>query len=225
MAKPATARTEQIEIVDNEFDLSNCQVVRREFFAHTFEPTIKFTATSIQFNTACLKKFPGTQYVHVLMGREKKQLIIRICDENSKGALRWCAERKKDGVLTSREIKGPIFTAKVFELMGWNPNYIYKVLGTVLRVFDERILVFKLDECETFFPSEPKQGEEEAQTGTGKRKYSRKPHYPAEWRESFGIPVSQQKEQIQVDLLENYARYDFVRPQGEQGKKNDGGSE
>ena len=41
MAKPATARTEQIEIVDNEFDLSNCQVVRREFFAHTFEPTIK----------------------------------------------------------------------------------------------------------------------------------------------------------------------------------------
>ena len=45
-------RGEDKEIVMDEYDFGGCQVVRREFFSHTFEPSIRFTHSSVQFNTA-----------------------------------------------------------------------------------------------------------------------------------------------------------------------------
>ena len=42
-----------------EFDYDGYQVVRREFFAHTNEPSITFNNFKVYVNAACLGRFPS----------------------------------------------------------------------------------------------------------------------------------------------------------------------
>ena len=57
MTIDASAPGDVIELSD-DFDFDGYQVVRREFFAHTFEPSITFNNYKVYVNTACLNKFP-----------------------------------------------------------------------------------------------------------------------------------------------------------------------
>ena len=58
-----------IELSD-EFDFEGYQVVRREFFAHTFEPSITFNNYKVYVNTACLNKFPHADCAQLLINRD-----------------------------------------------------------------------------------------------------------------------------------------------------------
>ena len=42
-------------IIDNNFSLEGFQVVRGEFFAHMYEPSITFNNCKVTLNTACIK--------------------------------------------------------------------------------------------------------------------------------------------------------------------------
>ena len=54
-------RYRDIDIVDDEqFDYTGYQIVRGEFFAHTFEPAIVFNKGKVSVNSACLRKLPET---------------------------------------------------------------------------------------------------------------------------------------------------------------------
>ena len=205
MAKERNERTEQEIIVDDDFEWDGYQVVRREFFSHVYEASVKFSYTSISFNSACLRKLPDAMYVQVLVNRQTKQLMVKECSEDSKDAVRWCTIDKKTGKHKSREIKGAIFSGMIFDMMGWNINYRYKLLGTVISVFNERIILFRLEDCETYVPVET--GED----GSIK-KMGRRPHYPSAWKDSFGLPIEEHANQLKIDVLDNFARYEVVRP-------------
>lgn len=199
-------RTEQEEVVvDDNFKWDGYQVVRREFFSHTYEPMLKFNYNSIAFSAACIRKLPDVMYVQFLVNQVDKQLIIKACDENAKDAVRWCTLDGKTGKRKSREIKAPIFAAKIFDMMGWNATYRYKLLGTVVSVKGEMIIVFRLEDCETYIPVE------KADDGTVK-KMGRKPHYPQMWKDSFGLPLEEHTSQLQIDVLDNFARFEVVKP-------------
>lgn len=205
METERVGRTEE-EIVETEnFAWDGYQVVRREFFSHTFEPMMKFNYNSIAFSAACIRKLPDVMYVQFLVNQQTKQLIIKACDENAKDAVRWCTVDAKNGKRKSREIKSPIFSAKMFDMMGWNVEYRYKLLGTVISVKGERIIVFRLDDCETYIPVE--RGDNGAV-----KKMGRKPHYPQAWKDSFGLPLEEHTSQLQIDVLDNFARFEVVKP-------------
>ena len=80
------------EIVElgDAFDFDGFQVVRREFFAHTFEPAVTFNNYKFYVNSACLAKFPDTEYVQVLINQETKILALRPCKAGERDALAWC---------------------------------------------------------------------------------------------------------------------------------------
>ena len=65
MTIDASAPGDVIELSD-DFDFDGYQVVRREFFAHTFEPSITFNNYKVYVNTACLNKFPQSAFAPVL---------------------------------------------------------------------------------------------------------------------------------------------------------------
>lgn len=198
-------RGEDKEIVMDEYDFGGCQVVRREFFSHTYEPSIRFTHSSVQFNTACLKKITESNYVQFLLNPEKKQLIIKPCGEDERAAVRWCSVGVKDGKRKPREIKGNIFTMKLYDMLGWNTNYKYKLLGVVIRVQNERLLVFNLEDTEVFTPTQVDED------GTPLR-HGRKPHFPLAWKDSFGLPVEEHAEQLKINVLDGFARFQVVKP-------------
>ena len=191
----AGRKTKDIEIVtDNTFEYDGYQVVRGEFFSHTFEPSITFNKSKISVNTACVRKLPDVEYVQALVNPEEKKLAIRPCLEHEKDSFRWRSNSKIK--IAPRQITCRIFFAKVMSLMGWNPNYRYKLLGKLIESNGELLFVFDLKTPE-IYQRIIKEGEKE--------KMSRTPIFPAEWKDHFGLPVEEHKKSIQVDIFDGYA--------------------
>ena len=82
-------------IEDMDFSFDGYQVVRGEFFAHTFEPSFTFNNYKVSVNMACIKKLPSVEYVQILVNPEEKKLAVRPCREEEKDSFRWCSAGKK----------------------------------------------------------------------------------------------------------------------------------
>ena len=103
---------------------------------------------------------------------------------------------------------------KVFDLMGWNPDYRYKIVGKLVRANNELMFLFNLNDRQTF---ERDIGED------GKRKASRKPVLPAEWKDHFGIPFSEHKKALQINLFEGYTVFSVKDRRKAETEKAEGG--
>lgn len=133
----ATGQAEDVIRLDRPFDYEGYQVVRQEFFAHVNEPAITFNNYKFYGNAACLRKFPDTEFVQVLINRERKLLVLRPCGEEDRDAFPWRTQKsKKPKQATCR-----LFFAKVFELMEWNPAHRIHICRNVVKVTGEDILV------------------------------------------------------------------------------------
>ena len=77
----------EMEAIDVNFSYDGFQVVRGEFFAHIYEPSITFNKRKVYLNTACIKKFPEIDYVQILVNSEEKKLAVRPCSGEEKDSL------------------------------------------------------------------------------------------------------------------------------------------
>lgn len=179
-----------------QVDLTGFQVVRREFFAHMREPSIIFNDGKVGVNAACVRRLPDVEYVQFLIHREKKLLVIKPCDELDLYSFQW--GNTKDGKRFPRQVTGRLFYMKICDLMGWIPQYRYKILGKLRQANGEYIFVFDLQSTETY---------ERSITEQGKRKNSRIPVFPASWKDQFGIPFEEHQKALQVNMFDGYALF------------------
>lgn len=183
----------EMEIIQNDsFNCDRFQVVRGEFFSHVYEPCISFNNYKVYVNTACIKKLPDTDYVQILVNPSKKKLAVRPCREEDKDSVRWCSATEKR---SPKQITCRVFFAKVINLMEWNPDYRYRLVGKLIRSNDELLFVFDLNSPEIFVRT-IKDG--------GKPKSSRTPSYPTEWEYQFGIPAEEHQKSLQIDVFKEY---------------------
>lgn len=194
---PVTGDVTNIEdadiIIDNNFSLEGYQVVRGEFFAHMYEPSITFNNSKVSLNTACIKKLPFVNYIQFLVNRDTMKLVVRPCSEEIKDSFLWCTE--KAGKRKPKQITCRVFFAKLVALMKWNPNYRYKMLGKIINNGEEYLIVFDLTATETY-QRIIKEGE--------KPRTSRTPIFPEEWKDQFGLPVEEHKKLLQVNIFDGY---------------------
>ena len=189
-----TINEDYIEIHEvDDFSFDGYEVVRGEFFAHIYEPSITFNKSKITMNTACIKKLPEIEYVQILVNPNKKQLAVRPCSEDAKDSFKWCTAKHKPKQITCR-----VFFAKVFSLMEWNPNFRYKLLGKLMQSESDLLFVFDLSTPEIY----QRIIKDDGTTAT-----SRKPSYPEEWKNQFGIPVAEHSQALQINIFEDYAGY------------------
>ena len=172
------------------------QVVRREFFAHTFEPSITFNNYKVYVNTACLNKFPHADCAQLLINQESRILALRPCTESERDAFAWC--NISGGKRKPRQVTGKFFFAKLFELMGWNIDYRYKLLGKVIHANGEYLIAFDLNASEIY--------QRIAKDG-GKPKTARTPVFPAGWKDQFGLPYREHQKSLQINIFDGYAIY------------------
>ena len=227
--------TDEKEIVDQkaielaeDFSYEGYQVVRRELFAHLREPAVVIRRDSVTFNTACIAGLDDAVYIQILVNKDNKRMVVRKCEENDKDALRWCVA--KPDKRKSRKMTNKIFSAMMYEMMGWNLDCRYKILGHKITFEDETIYVFDLMETEIFLDIKGKRAkkdtesqsttenanniEETASNSTDnerlaeeiKRK-NRIPFYPKEWKDSFGLPVEEHRKALEVNMLDGYAEF------------------
>lgn len=180
-------------IEESNFSYDGYQVVRGEFFAHLFEPSVTIKDEKVSVNMACIRKLPTVEYVQFLVNPTEKKLAVKPCDEEVKDSFRW-ATASGDGKNKPRQISCKIFFAKVMKLMDWDPSYRYKILGKLVHSGKDYLFVFDLSCAETFLPRKDKEGNT-----------NRNAYYPEEWNNQFGVPVNEHKDTIQINIFDDYA--------------------
>ena len=190
----ALSKNDELWEMDDSFDYNGFQVVRREFFAHINEPSISFNNYKFYVNTACLSRFPNTEYVQVLVNQETKILALRPCGDRDRDSFAWCRDSK--GRRKPKQITCRIFFGKIMSLMGWNPDYRYKLLGKLIQANGEYLIAFDLNSTEVY--------QRTISEGV-KSKTSRTRVYPASWQNHFGLPFEEHKKSLQVNLFSGYA--------------------
>lgn len=201
---PDPKRMEEIGFQeDSNFSFSGFQVVRGEYFAHTYEPSICFNQYKISVNKACISRLAHVEYVQLLINPEDKKIVIRPCSQDEKGAFRW---RVKDS-LKPRYVSCRVFFARLVELMGWNLDYRYKLLGKMMKSKSEYLYVFDLTEPEIYqrLPRDPT-------TGKVIRGGNRRPLYPESWKHQFGLPIEENQKSLQISLINGYTVFSIKDP-------------
>lgn len=200
---PADISVDTVSGEDEEaFDYNGYQVVRREFFSHINEPSVTFNNCKIGVNRACLCKLPDVEYVQILVNPNTMKLAIRPCSEGEKDAFVWC--NTTHGKKQPKQITCKLFFAMVVQLMDWNPDYRYKMLGKLIRANGDYLFIFDLASVEiyqrTFIEGE-------------KPKTARVPVFPAGWKGQFGLPVEEHRKSLQINILDGYAVYEIKERQ------------
>ena len=96
-------------------------------------------------------------------------------------------------------------------LMGWDPEYRYKILGKLIRTQSTILFVFDLTSAETFVR---KKADDAGNP--------RRPLYPEEWKTQFGIPVKEHQDMTLVSIFDDYTVFRIDKDEEREGKKTDG---
>ena len=91
----------------------------------------------------------------------------------------------------------------IVDLMSWNPHYRYKVLGRLIRANGEHLLAFDLTAHETF---------QRIYSEGEKPKTARTPVFPSAWKSQFGLPYSEHKQSMQINIFDGFAVYTVPDP-------------
>lgn len=215
-----------------DFSYDGYQVVRRELFAHLREPAVVIRRDSVTFNTACIAGLEDAVYIQILVNQDNKRMVVRKCEENDKDALRWCIERPDKR--KSRKMSNKLFSAMMYDMMGWNTDCRYKILGHKITHEDETMYIFDLLETEIFMDTKrqkktnpdsvekkeelvtaetdqtPEQNQEETAAKVA-RKLNRIPFYPKNWKDSFGLSVEEHKKALETNITDGYIEFSATR--------------
>lgn len=215
-----------------DFSYDGYQVVRRELFAHLREPAVVIRRDSVTFNTACIAGLEDAVYIQILVNQDNKRMVVRKCEENDKDALRWCIE--KPDKRKSRKMSNKLFSAMMYDMMGWNTDCRYKILGHKITHEDETMYIFDLLETEIFMDTKrkkkanpdslekkeelvtaetdqtPEQNQEEIAAKVA-RKLNRIPFYPKNWKDSFGLSVEEHKKALETNITDGYIEFSETR--------------
>ena len=194
---------------EEEFSYKGYEVVRGVFFAHLFEPSVKFANDTVSVNSACIRKMPDTEYVQFLVNREEKKLAVEPCSEEAKDSFRWSTVGK-DGKPKPKIITCKPFYERVMKLMNWDPETRYRVTGKLIKTKKECIFVFDLNNVEIF-----------KKKGTDAEKTTVKPSYPEEWSEGFGVSAEEHQNDNIVSIFRDDAVF-YLEKEDKGGKAENG---
>ena len=188
---------------DPTFTYQGMQVVRGEYFAHINEPSVTFVNSTFYVNSACIKKAPTVEFVQVLINPVEKKLVIRPSSEDIKDSFSWLTKAKKP-----KHIVCKMFYAMLIDLLNWNPEWRYKIIGKMIRNRNnEYLFVFDLTRTEIYKPTIFID-----ENGVERKKVPRKPIYPDEWKNQFGPTFDEHTKAIQVNIFDGYAVFGIKDP-------------
>ncbi len=160
------------------FDFQGYQVVRGQFMQVRFEgPCVTISQEHIIFNKFCVLKFDSTAYIQLLLHPAERKIAIRKCERNDTHSIKWRPDSEKP--IYCKTLSCQHFGKALFGIMGWNPDYVYRIRGTWACHGDEQIIVYNLTNA-TPTVAVPA---ENSETGHAKRRVKL---CPEEWDDDFG---------------------------------------
>lgn len=186
--------TEQVEEVESkteikisaeegEFDLRGFEIVRSCFFNTSQKIRMDIDRGKIRFSNMCYEKFRHAENIELLFHPIRKLFAARIAPQDSRDKLEWL---KKTGEKTVyKPINAKAFLPAIFELLGWNPAFEYKIGGNYYEKDQESLLIFDPRDIQIIIPKELL---DEKSRSESKLFSSRKGvfAFPEAWGQTFG---------------------------------------
>lgn len=188
-------------------DLSGCEKVSGELFSTNDKACFTIDKNGILFNSFARKKLGGVddviQMIEIAYNPILQMLVIRAVEEEDERTLKWAVERKDR--LTMRRCPCKGFSNALFDNMGWNLDYKYKLIGGSMIIDGQQVLVFTLDAPIKIVPITMEKKKEE----TGKKTKNRQTKELLEAGfapEDFQVPTSVTDIDLGNDTLNEKAR-------------------
>ena len=140
----------------SEYDFSDFEIARSELFALQNKVVFTLDDKGVFFNKTCFNKIIETdagemKYVDMAYNPVEKMLVVKLASKESDTTIRWINE--KNGCQDMRRCSCKGITQAVYENMGWNQDFKYRVIGNVVEIDSEKYLVFCLEEPLTIVPA------------------------------------------------------------------------
>ena len=131
----------------SDFNLDGYQKVNIRLMMTKSTPSVWFTYDEVCFNTTCLRKLNDCEYIELLFEPYEGLLAIRPCDGSSPNAIKWT--NYKSGKIETSSKKCGGFAQILFECLGWNVNFKYRIAGvTRTSAHGDAIIIFNLLDAE-----------------------------------------------------------------------------
>ena len=133
-------------MLQTDADIGHGELQRGEKFAHKTEPIMSFARRALWVNMGCLKRMPDTSYVHFLLFRQTRKLLLKPGLEETMDVFRWCTPSGRPRrVMVDVELWRDITL-----LTGWNDTNRYRLLGRFVCGPNGGDFAFDLTRAEVF---------------------------------------------------------------------------
>lgn len=137
------------------YDYSRCELIRPEFFSVREKANVTLDSRGVFFNRVCHSKLGRDERiienVDIFYNPTEKLLVIKKAAEKTPKSLRWIHSKDDNFSMTRCSSVG--LSEAIYENMGWETGFKYRILGTAVEVDGEDILVFALDDYKMIVPA------------------------------------------------------------------------
>ena len=130
----------QIRMQSGDYDFREYQVTREQFVPTTRRISASLTNEHIKFSRDAIDEFKGKQYIEILYHPFFEMMVVRASNKKNKHAIKWSVY-DKDRYRSCR-IRGTAFMPIIYDLMDWNKDDRYTLVGFVKEQSNSKILVF-----------------------------------------------------------------------------------
>ena len=121
-------------------------VISCRYFSRRNDPSVRFSKRCFRFNQEAVNALEQTGHISVFINEAEKKLIVCPAVKTAGTGAKWtCTTGKQTRPQTIASVS---FMKRLYEAMGWVPDYDYRAVGTVLRTQCGPILIFNLDDTE-----------------------------------------------------------------------------
>lgn len=198
--KEAVANEEMtVEVEAGDFDMRGFEVARPEFFDSNRRPFVSFQDKKLKFSVACVRKFGAQNYIEMLVNPIDQRFAIRPTPKDNKRGVLFSRPRFRDYLPC--DIPAAAFIGTLYRLFDWNPEYRYRIIGTLYEKDGEIAYIFDAADSVAFFKSylmpvnewqEESGAEVKPLTQNGKLIRA----IPQEWMNSFGKDYYQHEQSM-----------------------------
>lgn len=126
------------------FNLTGYQVVRGQFMDFRMQkPCLTITGQKITFNSWCVRCFAIVPDIQLLLHPAERKIAIRPCDEKDIYNIPW--RRNAVSPISCKSLSCHYFASTLFQIMDWNPEYSYRIMGNLIKRGSDEIIVFDLE--------------------------------------------------------------------------------
>lgn len=182
-------------------DLDGYEVPPRTQFSMLKKAAVTFKYKEMTFNSAAVRLFPEIRQILPIVNRDKKRLAVIMCNEEESSSVEW--SRVKGDKVVNKKITSLEFVENIFDMMGWDRNCRYKILGRIVTSSRGLIFIFDLVEAIMFSPLP----DEYFDKRTGQMKKRKIVYFPDEYKGRIGKSYHDYELAQQTSMFEDLEGY------------------